>query len=235
MLKIRAKSWLEKNGRFLAGEGRAGLLRRVDETGSISETAKAMGMSYRHAWGTLRDISTAAGKQVIRSTRGGADGGSTELTKTGREVLAAYEEGNSSIQTFLEGGPKHPRVAVDGILMMNGELVAIRRKYPPFREKLALPGGFVEYGETVEDAVVREFEEETGLKTRVQRILGVYSDPERDPRGQVISVVFILRRTGGKLRSGSDAAGVELLGPERAEEMAFDHAKIVRDYIDLRD
>jgi 8-oxo-dGTP diphosphatase len=235
MLRTRAKSWLEKDGKFLVGEGRARLLRLVDETGSISEAAKRMRMSYRHAWGTLREISVAAGKQVVRSTRGGADGGSTRLTKIGRDILSAYDEGNSSVQTSLEGGPRHPRIAVDGILMMKGKLVAIRRKYPPFRGKLALPGGFVEYGERVEEAVVREYEEETGLKTRVERMLGVYSDPKRDPRGQVISVVFVLDRKGGELSSGSDAASVELLDPENAGDMAFDHGEIVRDHLALTD
>ena len=234
MLRIRAKSWLEKDGRFLVGEGRARLLRLVHETGSIAEAAKTMGMSYRHAWGTLREIGTAAGKPVIQSTRGGREGGKTELTRTGRDILARYEEGNSSVQTFLEGGSRHPRVAVDGILMMRGRLVTIRRLYPPFRGRLALPGGFVEYGERVEDAVVREFEEETGLRTRVKRLLGVYSDPERDPRGQTISVVFVLDRRGGRLKSGSDASSVELVDPESVDEMAFDHAEIVRDFLELR-
>ena len=235
MLRMRAKSWLEKDGDFLVGEGKARLLRLVDETGSISEAAKRMGMSYRHAWGTIKEISESARERVVQSKRGGTDGGHTTLTKTVRDILSAYEEGNSSIQTFLEGGPRHPRIAVDGILITKGKLVAIRRKYPPFKGKMALPGGFVEYGERVEDAVVREFEEETGLKTRVDRMLGVYSDPTRDPRGQVISVVFLLRRKGGKLRSGSDAASIELVDPERTEDMAFDHAKIVEDYLSLTD
>jgi 8-oxo-dGTP diphosphatase len=171
----------------------------------------------------------------VQSKRGGTGGGRTTLTERGREILSAYEEGNSSIQTFLEGGPRHPRVAVDGILVTRGKLVAIRRKYPPFKGKLALPGGFVEYGEKVEDAVLREFEEETGLKTSVQRMLGVYSAPDRDPRGQVISVVFILKRDRGKLRSGSDAESVELVDPERVEGMAFDHAGIIEDYLSLTD
>jgi 8-oxo-dGTP diphosphatase len=124
---------------------------------------------------------------------------------------------------------------VDGLLTYRGKLVVVRRKYPPFRGKLALPGGFVEYGETVEEAAVREFEEETGLKTAVERILGVYSDPDRDPRGQVVSVVFLLRRKGGKIKSGSDAESVELVLPEEAGDMAFDHARIIKDYLNLKD
>jgi 8-oxo-dGTP diphosphatase len=235
MLRIRAKSWLEKDGAFLVGEGRARLLSLVEETGSISEAAKRMGMSYRHAWGTIKGISESAGERIVQSKRGGTGGGRTTLTERGREILSAYEERNSSIQTFLEGGPRHPRVAVDGILVTRGKLVAIRRKYPPFKGKLALPGGFVEYGEKVEVAVLREFEEETGLKTSIERMLGVYSAPDRDPRGQVISVVFILKREGGKLKSGSDAESIELVKPERVEGMAFDHAGIIEDYLSLTD
>ncbi|MFQ5909616.1 MAG: NUDIX domain-containing protein [Thermoplasmata archaeon] len=235
MLKMRAKSWLERDGVFLIGEGRARLLGYVEETGSISEAAKRMGMSYRHAWGVLREISEAIGESVVRSRRGGRLGGSTILSEIGKKILTAYEEGNSLVQTFLEGGPKHPRLAVDGILSHRGKLVAVRRKYPPFKGKLALPGGFVEYGERVEEAVVREFEEETGVKTSVKRILGVYSDPDRDPRGQVITVVFILDKKGGKLKSGSDAESTELIDPEQVGGLAFDHARIVEDYLSLRD
>ncbi|MFQ6127292.1 MAG: NUDIX domain-containing protein [Thermoplasmata archaeon] len=232
---MRAKTWLEKDGIFLIGEGRARLLKYVDETGSISEAARRMRMSYRHAWGVLKKISHAAGGEVVYSKRGGKRGGRTRLSEIGKKILNAYEKGNSSVQTFLEGGPRHPRIAVDGILIYRGKLLAVRRKYPPFRGRLALPGGFVEYGERVEEAVVREFEEETGIKTKVKRILGVYSDPDRDPRGQVVSIVFLLEKTGGKLKSGSDAESIELIEPEQASHMAFDHARIIEDYLRLRD
>lgn len=235
MLRVKAKTWLEEDGVFLISDGRAELLRYVDETGSISEAARRMGMSYRHAWGILRKISHAAGKDVVESRKGGKRGGSTRLSEFGKKILRAYEEGHSSVQSFLEGGPKHPRLAADGLLTYRGKLVVVRRKYPPFKGKLALPGGFVEYGETVEEAAVREFEEETGLKTAVEGILGVYSDPDRDPRGQVVSVVFILRRIGGKIKSGSDAESVELIPPERVDDMAFDHSRIMKDYLKLRD
>ncbi|MFQ6107384.1 MAG: NUDIX domain-containing protein [Thermoplasmata archaeon] len=235
MLRMRAKSWLEKDGAFVVGEGRARLLRLVEETGSISEAARRMRMSYRHAWGILKDISKAIGESVVESRRGGKGGGETRLSEIGKEVLSAYEQGNSSIQTFLEGGPRHPRIAVDGLLTYRGRLVAVRRKYPPFQGELALPGGFVEYGEKVEEAVMREFEEETGITTKVDRILGVYSDPGRDPRGHVISVVFLLERRGGRLKSGSDARCVELIEPEKTADMAFDHARIVRDYLRFTD
>src|SRR3989441_12014766 len=70
----------------------------------------------------------------------------------------------------------------------------------------ALPGGFVELGETTVEAVVREVREETGLETRVTRLVGVFSDPKRDPRGHVISIVYELEAIGGRLKDRSDAA-----------------------------
>src|SRR3989441_8811470 len=89
----------------------------------------------------------------------------------------------------------HPSVAVDGIVLQDGKLVAVRRKNEPYRGMPALPGGFVELGETTVEAVVREGREETGLETRVTRLLGGFSDPQRDPRGPVISVGSELQRT----------------------------------------
>jgi 8-oxo-dGTP diphosphatase len=94
----------------------------------------------------------------------------------------------------------------------------------------ALPGGFVELGESTEVAVVREVREETGLDTRVERLVGVYSDPARDPRGHTVAVAYSLETLGGELRAGSDAEDVVLLDPEVLPPMAFDHAKIVADW-----
>jgi 8-oxo-dGTP diphosphatase len=125
---------------------------------------------------------------------------------------------------------RHPRVAVDGLVLYGGKLVAVRRKNDPYRGMPALPGGFIELGEKAEEAVVREVREETGLQTRILRLVGVFSDPKRDPRGHVISVAYGLEETGGELRAGSDAAAVILLDPDGTLEMAFDHATIVRSW-----
>ncbi len=119
---------------------------------------------------------------------------------------------------------------MDGLVAVEGRLVAVIRRNPPFQGMPALPGGFVELGETMESAVVREVREETGLETRVVRIVGVYSDPRRDPRGHTVTVAYALERTGGVLQASSDAKEIALLDPDRLPPMAFDHAAIVGDW-----
>ena len=126
---------------------------------------------------------------------------------------------------------RHPRATVDGLVMMQGKLVAVRRGNEPFRGMPALPGGFVELGETVADAVVREVREETGLETKMVRLVGVFSDPRRDPRGHTVSIAFALEPIGGTLAAGSDAADIVLIEPERPPAMAFDHNDIVRAWL----
>lgn len=123
---------------------------------------------------------------------------------------------------------RHPAVAVDGLVLLEGKLVTVLRRNEPFRGMPALPGGFVELGETVEHAVVREVREETGLETRVVRLVGVFSNPNRDPRGQVVSVAYALEVVGRQPVAGSDAAGIVMLDPASPPPMAFDHNDIVR-------
>ena len=126
-----------------------------------------------------------------------------------------------------------PALTVDGIVPLDGKIVLIRRGKPPFEGSHALPGGFVEYGETVEDAVVREILEETGLRTRVRRLIGVYSDPQRDPRGHTISVVFELEVVGGEMKGGDDALEAKAFKTDDLPTLAFDHEKILKDYLAL--
>ena len=125
---------------------------------------------------------------------------------------------------------RHPWITVDGLVVEDGKLVAVIRKNPPYQGMPALPGGFVELGETTEAAVVREVREETGLETKILRLVGVYSDPSRDPRGHTVSVVYELERVGGELAAASDAREIALLDPERLPPLAFDHARIVEDW-----
>jgi len=112
---------------------------------------------------------------------------------------------------------------------MDQGVVLVERKYPPFKGAFALPGGFVEYGESTEQAVVREIQEETGLKTRVERLVGVYSDPDRDPRGHTVSAVYVLEILGGELRAGSDAQKVGVFSKSEFPKLAFDHKQILKD------
>jgi 8-oxo-dGTP diphosphatase len=122
-------------------------------------------------------------------------------------------------------------LTVDGIILYNGKIVLIRRKNEPFKGKLALPGGIVEYGESVENALTRELREETGLICKPKRLVGVYSRPDRDPRGHFVSVCFLAEPVGGKLKAGDDASSVILLSIEEALkcELAFDHSEMLRE------
>jgi 8-oxo-dGTP diphosphatase len=124
---------------------------------------------------------------------------------------------------------KKPELVVDVVIKTRGGVVLVKRKNEPFRGKWALPGGFVGYGEKVEDAALREGEEETGLKLRLGGLVGIYSDPDRDPRGHIVSACFSAQPVGGKMRAKSDAAEVRVFKKIPWKELAFDHAKILRD------
>jgi 8-oxo-dGTP diphosphatase len=123
---------------------------------------------------------------------------------------------------------------VDAVLVRDGRILLVRRGRPPFEGMHALPGGFVEAGETVEQAVVREVREETGLQAPVERILGVYSDPKRDPRGHTVSVVFELGPGKGVPKGGDDAAAAGFFPLEALPPLGFDHGKVVADYLKTR-
>jgi len=127
---------------------------------------------------------------------------------------------------------RNPFPTVDIIIEMEtGGIVLIKRKNPPFG--WALPGGFVDYGESLESAAVREAEEETSLKVELQYQLGAYSDPQRDPRQHTISVVFVAR-TAGEPKAADDAADVGIFDSDSVpDSLAFDHGKILQDYFTL--
>jgi 8-oxo-dGTP diphosphatase len=126
--------------------------------------------------------------------------------------------------------PKTPLLAADCVVFdARGRVLLVRRKNPPFRGQYAIPGGFVEIGETVEEASRRELKEETGLEVGALRLVGVYADPKRDPRGHTCSVVFLGRTTRTKIAAGDDAAAAEWVEDWRKLDLAFDHAKVLAD------
>lgn len=128
--------------------------------------------------------------------------------------------------------PVCPLLTVDGILRnREGKFLFIRRKNPPFQGHWALPGGFVDVGETVEAACARELKEETGLTVVIGRLVGVYSDPGRDPRGHTVGLAFACSCKDEAATAGDDAADAAWLTLEEARPLAFDHEKILMDYL----
>jgi ADP-ribose pyrophosphatase YjhB (NUDIX family) len=130
-----------------------------------------------------------------------------------------------SITTF-----RNPAPTVDIIIRVGTGVVLIKRKNPPFG--WALPGGFIDYGEPAESAAVREAKEETCLDITDVRQFRVYSDPDRDPRGHTLAVVFIARAEGLPCGADDAAEAVIFAKDDLPESLAFDHAQILRDYFD---
>jgi 8-oxo-dGTP diphosphatase len=125
---------------------------------------------------------------------------------------------------------RQPKLTVDAVVFDAADrLLLIKRKSPPFEGCYALPGGFVEYGETVEEAARRELNEETGVSVNSQRLVGIYSQSNRDPRGHVVSVAFLMKVRNAKAHAGDDAAAAAFVPDWRSKRLAFDHAKIVAD------
>lgn len=134
--------------------------------------------------------------------------------------------------------PQTPYLTTDGIVELYNDsqellgIVLIERKNPPYG--FAFPGGFVDVGESVEEAVVREMKEEISLDVEITKLLGVYSDPKRDPRFHTASVVYVCRAYG-EPKAADDAKELIVIPKDelqgKQEELVFDHAKILKDYL----
>lgn len=126
--------------------------------------------------------------------------------------------------------PRTPLLTVDCVVIDAGNRVLlIQRRNPPFEGHWALPGGFVDLGESVEDACRREVLEETGVVLRKIELVGVYSKPGRDPRGPTCTVAFVARVGKRSAQAGDDAASAEWVTSWRKLPLAFDHKEIIAD------
>ena len=149
----------------------------------------------------------------------------------------AYDVFNQGVIKYLEHIlyklQNGPFSTVDALIEIDGGVVLIQRKNPPFG--WALPGGFVDYGESLEDAVIREAKEQTNLDLTQVKQFHTYSNPQRDPRFHTIGTVFGAKAKG-KPKAGDDAADIKVIKVSQIKklEFAFDHKKILTDYFKLK-
>ena len=216
---------LRKDGMVIVDAQRALLLHEIAEKSSLAQAAKEVDISYKEAM-TVLDIMTAAMGAPVVSLFGN---GRAELTHEGRSLLSEFQTRSHIARSQVQNLWKKPWVTTDGIILMGDRVVLIKRGREPFKGMHALPGGIIEYGETAEECVVREMEEETGLRTRVLDLVGVYSRVDRDPRGHFITLAFNLVPVGGTLLGGDDAAAAALFRLDELPELAADHRLILSD------
>lgn len=128
---------------------------------------------------------------------------------------------------------RNPALTVDTVIIKDNKIVLVKRLNDPYKNHWALPGGFVEYGEKVESAAIREAKEETGLDIELDKLVGVYSDANRDPRGHTVTVVYTAHIVGGKLQSDSDAGDAKFVVIDNLDftVLAFDHDVIIHDAV----
>jgi len=131
--------------------------------------------------------------------------------------------------------PKSPLLAADGIIFEKGKILLVKRAIYPFSGYWVLPGGHVDYGERVEEALKREMKEELGIEVKIKKLIGVYSDPKRDPRYHTVSAVYlcqpIRQAQGGKICLDREASEFKYFSLKNLpKKIGFDHRKIINDF-----
>jgi len=126
--------------------------------------------------------------------------------------------------------PKGPILMVDGIILKSKKILLVKRARYPFSGYWTLPGGHVEYGETLEAAMKREMKEELGISTKIKKIIGAYSAPKRDPRYHAVSVIYLLEKTKGKIKLDWESSEYQYFPLNKLPlKIGFDHRKIIND------
>jgi len=214
---------LKRDGKVVLTELEAQLLRLVRDLGSLQAIGKRLGVPSGDLLGTLGTLDDGRGHGLAS-----VDGDDVDLTEEGLEALLTFELKRRMLEEQMDHLWRKPYLTTDGVLIEGGRVLLVRRGKEPAKGAMALPGGIVEYGERLEDCVVREVREETGLETRVLRLIGIFSDPGRDPRGHFISALYELEWTGGELLAGDDAAETGFYPLDDLPRLAFDHEEMVR-------
>lgn len=130
---------------------------------------------------------------------------------------------------------KSPILAVDGVILKGSRILLTKRNIYPFSDFWVLPGGHVEYGERVEDAIKREMKEELGVSVRIKKLLGVYSAPKRDPRYHSVAVAYLLEIQRGKISLDWESKEYKYFPLNNLpRKIGFDHREMINDLINKR-
>ncbi len=216
---LRADPVLVKDDRDLLDGDDLHLLVLLRDVGADG-AATTLGIKKGTVLRKVRRIERRVGAKIVENGT---------LNQYGNELVERMELYVRLLEAQLENLWRNPSLTCDGLLLRGGKVLLVKRGREPFQGRHALPGGFVEYGESTEDCVVREIKEETGLETEVERLVGVYSEMGRDPRGHFVTLLYLLRETGGALQAGDDAASAGFFKLSDLPELAFDHGKMIRD------
>lgn len=208
----------------MLGEEEAALLRLIAERRSMPSAAECAGMGAADATAMLRRAEEDCRTRLVSV---GDDG--VELTAEGERLLMELEGRRRRMEDQLRSMYRNPVFSVDGIVVRDGKVLLVRRGKEPFAGRYALPGGFMDVGETAEEAVAREVEEETGLIAEALDLVGAYTRPGRDPRGHICTLAYRMVVRGGSLRAGDDAAEAAFFPLRSLPDLAFDHADILAD------
>lgn len=134
-----------------------------------------------------------------------------------------------SHEEFMKIWRVKPMTSADAVLIKDGKVLLVRRATEPFLGHWAIPGGFMETDETIEETAIRELREETGIEAKPIKLIGVYSGPGRDPRGTSLAVAFLMKYVKDTGKKDNETSESKFFGEKELPKLAFDHARILKD------